>query len=117
MILPRLPSTPTYAEQFTGYGKNKIAYIAHLRHLGFRFAALPLAFVTHMQHGKSELKRRWEDNATRHRQKMDALFSTFIQQLKQQKQPVGTTPSCGHSHAYWRHLKALKKAAEGRMAR
>ena len=29
-MLPNLPSTPLYAEQFTGYGKNKIEFVTHL---------------------------------------------------------------------------------------
>ena len=45
MVLPNLPSTPLYAEQFTGYGKNKIQFVTHLRFAGFRFHALPGAYV------------------------------------------------------------------------
>ena len=35
------PPTPLYDERFTGYGKNKIEHVTHLRWAGWRFAVLP----------------------------------------------------------------------------
>lgn len=55
-----VPTTPIYSEAFTGYGKNKIELVTHLRFAGFRFYALPAAFVTHMPHVKSAQKLAWE---------------------------------------------------------
>ena len=47
VVLPNLPSTPIYSEAFTGYGKNKIELVTHLRFAGFRFHVLPV----NTQHG------------------------------------------------------------------
>jgi hypothetical protein len=94
VILPRLPSTPNYHEGFNGYGKNKIQFIMHLRFLGFRFNVLPFAFVTHMQHSKSGLKEQWEDGATHHRQKMDALFKDFADALHRDNRKTHKVPDC-----------------------
>ena len=41
VVLPNLPTTPIYSEAFTGYGKNKIELVTHLRFAGFKFYALP----------------------------------------------------------------------------
>ena len=91
VVLPNLPTTPIYSEAFTGYGKNKIELITHLRFAGFRFHALPGAFVTHMPHAKSAQKLLWEAGA--HRRSMDALYQKLVAQLvNRYKRP--RTPSC-----------------------
>ena len=89
--VPTVPSTPIYSEAFTGYGKNKIELVTHLRFAGFRFYALPAAFVTHMPHVKSAQKLAWE--AGTHRVLMDRLYQRLVAQLIQRyKRP--RTPSC-----------------------
>jgi hypothetical protein len=91
VVLPNLPSTPIYSEAFTGYGKNKIELVTHLRFAGFRFYALPNAFVTHMPHVKSVQKRLWEVGS--HRRSMDRLYQRLVAQLiTRYKRP--RTPSC-----------------------
>ncbi len=86
-----VPSTPIYSEAFTGYGKNKIELVTHLRFAGFRFYALPNAFVTHMPHVKSVQKRLWEVGS--HRRSMDRLYQRLVAQLiTRYKRP--RTPSC-----------------------
>ena len=91
VVLPNLPTTPIYSEAFTGYGKNKIELITHLRFAGFKFHALPGAFVTHMPHAKSAQKLKWEAGA--HRHSMDSLYQKLVSQLIQRyKRP--RTPSC-----------------------
>ena len=86
-----VPSTPIYSEAFTGYGKNKIELVTHLRFAGFRFYALPHAFVTHMPHIKSAQKRLWEVGS--HRRSMDRLYQRLVAQLiTRYKRP--RTPSC-----------------------
>lgn len=91
VVLPNLPSTPLYSEAFTGYGKNKIELVTHLRFAGFRFYALPAAFVTHMPHVKSAHKLAWE--AGSHRVMMDRLYQQLVAQLiSSYKRP--RTPSC-----------------------
>ena len=91
VVLPNLPSTPIYSEAFTGYGKNKIELVTHLRFAGFRFYALPHAFVTHMPHVKSLQKAQWEAGA--HRKEMDRLYQKLVAQLiSRYNRP--RTPSC-----------------------
>jgi len=91
VILPNLPTTPLYSEAFTGYGKNKIELITHLRFAGFKFFALPDAFVVHMPHAKSEMKREWEAGPPR--RQMDRLFQRLIKALVANYQRP-RTPSC-----------------------
>jgi hypothetical protein len=43
-------TTPYYDERLEGYGWNKIAYIQHLRYLGFQLWVLPRGFVVHLPH-------------------------------------------------------------------
>ncbi len=91
VVLPHLPSTPLYSEAFTGYGKNKIELVTHLRFAGFRFYALPGAFIVHMPHVKSAQKVKWEAGVHRHR--MDRLYQKLVAQLiARYKTP--RTPSC-----------------------
>eukprot|EP00966_Prymnesium_polylepis_P107604 2491275-Prymnesium_polylepis.1 len=91
VVLPNQPTTPAYSEQFTGYGKNKIELVTHLRFAGFRFYALPGGFVTHMPHAKSQEKISWESGP--HRHKMDHAYKELVTQLvARYKRP--RTPSC-----------------------
>ena len=91
VVLPNLPSTPLYSEAFTGYGKNKIELVTHLRFAGFKFYALPSAFVVHMPHVKSEQKVMWEVGG--HHVRMDRLYQKLVAQLIARfKRP--RTPSC-----------------------
>lgn len=91
LILPNLPSTPIYSEAFTGYGKNKIELVTHLRFAGFKFYALAGAFAVHMPHVKSAQKVQWEAGEQRHQ--MDRLYQRLVAQLISRfKRP--RTPSC-----------------------
>ncbi|EDQ91702.1 uncharacterized protein MONBRDRAFT_31153 [Monosiga brevicollis MX1] len=47
------PELPLFAEQFEGYGLNKIAYTMTLAAKGFRFAVVKGAWVTHVPHVES----------------------------------------------------------------
>ena len=91
VILPALPTTPRYSEAFTGYGKNKIELVTHLRFAGFKFFALPGAYVVHMPHNKSSEKVAWEQGPSR--QRNDHLFQRLVAQLVSQYQRP-RTPSC-----------------------
>ncbi|CAM9135151.1 unnamed protein product, partial [Heterosigma akashiwo] len=50
---------PLYDERFVGYGKNKIQYVVHLRHLGWEFFVVPQSYIIHAPHPKSNAKREW----------------------------------------------------------
>ena len=69
-----------YDERFAGYGKNKISFIQTLRHSGARFNVLGGAFLTHVEHGKSRDKRRWEDDAKLHRD-VDRDYDAFMKEV------------------------------------
>jgi hypothetical protein len=47
VVLRKGGPNPKYAEVFTGYGRNKIQHVLHLRMRGFRFHVLPQAFLVH----------------------------------------------------------------------
>lgn len=95
IVLPNQPTTPTYSEKFTGYGKNKIEIVTHLRFAGFRFYAVPGAFVAHMPHPKSTEKLSWETGP--HRHQMDHAYKELVRDLvARYKRP--RTPSCTVGH-------------------
>jgi len=74
------PSTPPYDERFSGYGKNKIQHVVHLRRLGFSFAVLPLEFLVHVPHPKSSAKVAWSSSYAVHKQ-VDGLYKRFLKEL------------------------------------
>lgn len=51
---------PPFQTVFTGYGKNKITWIMHLRRLGWKLFQLGEAFVTHFPHPESQAKQVWK---------------------------------------------------------
>ena len=80
-----------HLQAFSGYGKNKIELVTHLRFAGFKFYALPGTFVVHMPHPKSSQKLAWEQGPQR--RQMDHLFQRLVAQLiESYKTP--RTPSC-----------------------
>jgi hypothetical protein len=79
LVLRRCAPTPRFAEAFTGYGKNKIQHIAHLRLLGFGFTVLPPgAFLVHFPHRESRSKKSWLNRHNPQRLRMDQLYSHFL---------------------------------------
>lgn len=80
MVLKRSDSLPLYDERFTGYGKNKIQFIVHLRYAGWSFSVLGGAFITHFPHAKSSSRMDWEYGS--HRDEMNVLFKKFMQELQ-----------------------------------
>ena len=103
-------ATPAFDERFTGYGKNKIQHVTHLRWAGWRFAVLPReCFLTHFPHPISDAKRAWLTNRALH-SSVDALYSQFTQELMDRYSPQGgpMTKLCGY-----RSGKRPKGAAGG----
>jgi hypothetical protein len=86
---------PPFQPVFKGYGKNKISWILHLRHLGWKFFQLGEAFAIHFPHLESKAKTVWRtqriENASSHssismeesmRAQNDKLFEEFRQWLE-----------------------------------
>jgi hypothetical protein len=105
-VLRKCADLPPYQEQFTGYGKNKIQHIVHLRHLLYRFSVGGGMFITHFPHKNSDARSEWDrfDKKKRdklkeakmsggdidiaavqdyHRLKMDTLFGEFKRWVKE----------------------------------
>jgi len=80
VVLRKCPSTPLYAEDFTGYGKNKIQLVSHLRFAGFQFYVIPFHYLIHFPHPKSLAKKKWR--TTKMASENDALYSLFYEFLK-----------------------------------
>jgi len=91
VVLRRCSTTPPFAEAFTGYGKNKIQHIAHLRFRGFSFSVLPpQAFLVHFPHPTSRSKRSWleggrEGGGAGWRERMDGMYRRFLDWAIQEK--------------------------------
>lgn len=50
---------PPFPEAFTGYGKNKMTWVMHLRRAGWRFLQLGQSFVVHYPHLDSKSRMHW----------------------------------------------------------
>ena len=62
---------PPFQPVFTGYGKNKITWILHLRQLGYRLFQMGQAFVIHYPHKESKAKKSWLGGASVRRVKLE----------------------------------------------
>ena len=104
VVLRKSPLLPMYEERFTGYGKNKIEQIVHLRYAGWRFQVLGRSFLTHFPHHKSAARVEWEEtkdaDGNTHRDRMDHLYREFLAQLMY---AYGAPGSKDDAHA--RHTK------------
>jgi hypothetical protein len=101
VVLRRCPTTPPFAEAFTGYGWNKIQHIHHLRARGFKFSVLPPpAFLVHFPHEASESRKAWVGLGTPQQKQLergkDKLMSQFSNWLRREKATIEgrTIPKC-----------------------
>jgi hypothetical protein len=60
LVLRKCEKLPPYQVQFTGYGKNKISHILHLRQKGYRFSVVGGSFLIHYPHKTSKARKEWE---------------------------------------------------------
>ena len=93
VVLARSPILPPFEEQFTGYGKNKIQNLVHLRYVGWKFSVFPRSFLIHFPHHKSAARMAWErkhpggetalqsGDQQLHRTTMDHLYRRFLDSL------------------------------------
>ena len=52
---------PPFQPAFSGYGKNKMTMVMHLRHVGYKFSQLGGAFVVHYPHLDSPSRMEWNE--------------------------------------------------------
>ena len=50
---------PPFQTAFSGYGKNKLTWIMHLRHNGYMFKTLGKAYIIHYPHLESKARVEW----------------------------------------------------------
>ena len=101
-----------YDERFTGYGKNKIEWVAHVRHMGFIFSILGKAFVIHLPHKDSASKQIWLLENSSHQKEMDQLYSKFLRDLKKRFGQKPTVPICDFYmdvEIEWNHKKSIMR--------
>jgi hypothetical protein len=85
LVLPASPSTPLFDETFTGYGKNKIQHVVHLRLAGFQFSVLSYAYVIHFPHAKSKARLKWDYRRRNNNEavnEVDIQYQAFLSWLK-----------------------------------
>ena len=70
-----------YSEDFSGYGKNKIQYIQHLRYTGFEFSVLPSEFIIHYPHPRSTSKKEWLEKRHVH-SKVEGHYNNFRSRIQ-----------------------------------
>lgn len=80
---------PPFQEVFTGYGRNHMEWILHLRRVGYSFKQLGGSFVSHVPHHDSPAKIEWnkehqngEARITSHlRGRIDDKYMDFVKWL------------------------------------
>jgi hypothetical protein len=59
MVFSYCREVPPFQQVFTGYGKNKMTWVMHLRRAGFRFWQVGESFVIHYPHLDSKAREAW----------------------------------------------------------
>lgn len=52
-------SIPPFQERFSGYGKNKLAWIQHILRSGFQITQIDTEFIVHYPHKDSASRQKW----------------------------------------------------------
>jgi hypothetical protein len=98
VVVRKGPGTPLYAEVFTGYGRDKIQQVVHMRLRGFSFMVLPHVFLIHYPHAYSAALRTWmADDWRARREARAALFERFVEWATEESVASGrnvTTQVC-----------------------
>jgi len=95
IVVKKTADLPHFDERFTGYGKNKVQWLVHLRFQGWVFFVLPRVFVAHMPHPVSAARVNWKMKMER---KMNHLFDDFLHEMYQkavsENLPPARIPMC-----------------------
>ena len=94
VLLPNLPSTPTFDENFVNYGYNKVQLIEHLRAVGFQFYIVNNAFMMDMPHPDSSFRRDYLEGIRGDALRMHAVFSAFLHRIRNLPANVTRFPVC-----------------------
>ncbi|CAM9624252.1 unnamed protein product [Ectocarpus sp. 12 AP-2014] len=70
------PHAPPFDERFRGFGLDKVSHCWHLHRLGWKFRALPAAYLVDLPHPPTE-HRRDHRTAPNFRASVDGLFQRF----------------------------------------
>uniref|UniRef100_A0A7S2GM88 Uncharacterized protein n=1 Tax=Octactis speculum TaxID=3111310 RepID=A0A7S2GM88_9STRA len=89
LLLEISPRVPKYDERYSGYGKNKIQFVAHLRKRSYEFFVIPGGFSVHVPHKVSKHKKAWMKEDSPHRSKMDAQFEAYLNLTKSMNVKTG----------------------------
>jgi hypothetical protein len=109
MVVRYCRDTPRFQEAFTGYGWNKISWIQHILHLGYKLFRVGGGFCVHVPHKSSPAKNKWTGRTKR---EVTNLLKAFKMWLKE-KIPRGFkgTPRCSKK-AKGRRKKAKRREKE-----
>jgi hypothetical protein len=94
--------TPPFQEAFTGYGWNKVSWIQHILHLGYKLFRVGSDFCVHVPHKISPAKKKWRASKKR---EVTNILNIFHMWLKK-KIPRGFEGT--------RRCTKLTKKAKGR---
>ncbi len=61
VVVRRCNDLPPFQEKFSGYGRNHMEWMLHLRRLGYRLQQIGGSFVTHFPHLSSPAKLEWKN--------------------------------------------------------
>jgi hypothetical protein len=60
MVVRLCDDLPPFQERFSGHGRNNMAWMLHLRRLGYRLQQVDGSFITHFPHLSSQARLEWE---------------------------------------------------------
>jgi Glycosyl-transferase for dystroglycan len=117
---------PPFQEAFTGYGKNKITWIMHLRRAGWTMQQLGESFLVHFPHRASDARLAWDggpktsynpnpdrSSVDLHRYETDRIFIQFKRWLMTEVPEDMRLPACEAAEQddsrLWTESKLIRK--------
>jgi hypothetical protein len=105
LVVRHCRDTPPFQDVFAEYGENKIQWIQHILHLGYKLFRVGSDFCVHVPHEYASWEKKWRGD----RRKSENIAKAFRKWLKE-KIPRGFegTPRCS------KMAKGSRKQATGR---